>query len=234
MWTSSSSTFCSNVSSSLTRKAASTLRGLARWHPCPCPPISPSYCERRSKAVRHVVFCLSSAGAPVLSESLAFAKLKKSQFDDKKRLVHFKGLKIDSTSLGLRSAEDFARCARSVWDFDRIMFYLACETEPTTPSEMIGLVRHELEKVQAEEEASKMALNYSIKTLVRTIREASSDSFDREASRLMDDVLKFLNRSGSDDDDRPIRDNVTEILKIFGHSLSPRCLVPSRYRTFQT
>jgi hypothetical protein len=57
------------------------------------------------------------------------------------------------------SAEDLARCARIVWDFDRIMFYKACETEPTTPFEMIGLVGHELEKVQAEEEASKMALH---------------------------------------------------------------------------
>jgi hypothetical protein len=102
-----------------------------------------------------------------------------------------------------------------VWDFDRIMFYKACETEPTSPFEMIGLVGHELEKVQAEEEASKMALHYSIKTLVRTIREASSDSFDsREALRLMDDVKKFLNRSGSEDDDPRIRSNVTDILEI--------------------
>src|SRR5688572_6868815 len=43
-------------------------------------------CERRCRAIRHIVFCLSSAaGAPVLSESLAFAKLGRSQFDDKKR-----------------------------------------------------------------------------------------------------------------------------------------------------
>ena len=184
--------------------------------PVAAPPNLSIVCERRCKEVRHVVFCLSSAdGVPVLSESLAFAKLKKSQFYDKKRLVHSKGLRIDLASLGLRSAEDLARCAGSVWDFDRIMFYKACETEPTTPFEMIGLVGHELEKVQAEEEASKMALHYSIKTLVRTIREASSDSFDsREALRLMDDVQKFLNRSGSEDDDLRIRRNVTDILEI--------------------
>jgi hypothetical protein len=170
-------------------------------------------CERRCRAIRHIVFCLSSAaGAPVLSESLAFAKLGRSQFDDKKRLVHSRGWRVDRASLGLKSAEDLERCARSVWDYDRIMYYKARETEPTAVSAMIGLAEHELEKVQAEDDASKMALHYCVKTLASTMRDGVPDQFDvRKAALLLDDLKTFLARAGSDDDDPKIRRNMAEI-----------------------
>ena len=170
-------------------------------------------CERRCRAIRHIVFCLSSAdGTPVLSESLAFAKLGPSHFDDKKRLVHSRGWRVDRTSLGLKSAEDLERCARSVWDYDRIMYYKARETEPTAVSAMIGMAEHELEKVQAEDDASKMALHYSIKTLASTMRDGALDPLDsRKAALLLDDLQTFLDRSGSDEDDPKIRRNMAEI-----------------------
>jgi hypothetical protein len=192
--------------------------------PAPAPRSLSVVCERRCREIRHVVFCLSNVfdGAPVLTESLAFAKLGPSQFDDKKRLVHARGARVDRASLGLRSAEDLERCARSVWDYDRIMYYKAREVEPTAVSRMIGLAEHELEKVQAEDEASKMALHYSVKALASTMRDRTQEQFDsREAARLLEDLQTFLDRSGSDDDDAKIRRNMAEIRSIVDSRQQP-------------
>jgi hypothetical protein len=173
-------------------------------------------CERRCRAIRHGVFCLASSdGAPVLPEALAFAKLQINQFNDKKRLVHAKGLRIDRTVLGLRTPDDLERCARSFWDYDRIMYYKARETEPTTVSTMIELAAQELERARAEEGASKMALHYAVKTLASTIRR-NTEPFDRgDALRFVDDLERFLDASGSGEDSglrlnaREIRETLT-------------------------
>ena len=173
-------------------------------------------CERRCREIRHVVFCLASAaGAPVLPESLGFAKLKLNQFDDKKRLVHARGLRVHRAALGLSSDAELERCASSVWEYDRIMYYKARETEPTAISTLIGLVDHELEKTLAEDDASKMPLYYAVKTLLRTIRENADERFDQsEAGRLVEDLQHFLDGSRSEEDDPRLRRNVTEIQQI--------------------
>ena len=112
-------------------------------------------------------------------------------------------------------------CARSVWDYDRIMYYKATEIEPTAVPTMIGLGEHELERVQAENEPSKMALHYSVKTLASTIWSGTREPFDRaEALRLVDDLQDFLDRSGADDDNPKIRRNLGEIRGILD-SLRP-------------
>jgi hypothetical protein len=157
-------------------------------------------CERRCREIKHALFCLTrpDVGAPVLPESLAFAKLRLDQFDDKKQLVHARGLQIDRASLGMRSDAELERCARSVWAYDRIMYYKAREAEPTTVAAMIRLTEHEMEKAQAEDEPSLMALYYAVKTLAGTIRRNSGERFDvHEAQQLVADLQTFLDAAGS-------------------------------------
>jgi hypothetical protein len=181
--------------------------------PPPVPRSLSVVCERRCREIRHVVFCLSSPdGAPVLPEALAFAKLKLNQFDDKKRLVHARGWRIDRTALGLRTLDDLERCARSVWDYDRIMYYKVREIESVPVATMLGLAGQELERVRADEDGSKMALHYAVKALASTIRR-DTEAFDRgETLRFVEDLEQFLNASGSRDDD-PVKRNLAEIRK---------------------
>ena len=175
-------------------------------------------CERRCREIRHVAFCLASMdGAPVLPDSLAFAKLQRNQRDDKKRILHARGDPVGWAALGLRSAEDLERCARSVWDYDRIMYYKAREAEPTTASAMIALVGQELERVSAEPETSKMPLHYSVKTLARTIRGAPPARVDTgDAAALVRDLDDFLKGAVADDEHPKIRQNVEDIRSVLG------------------
>jgi hypothetical protein len=176
-------------------------------------------CERRCREIRHVVFCLSSAdGAPVLPEALQFAKLQRDQRDDKKRVLHARPVPVGWASLGLRSAEDLERCARSVWDYDRILYYKARESEPVALSTLVGLVGHELERASAEPEGSRMALHYAVKTLTGTLRRAAPETFDRgEVARLVRDLQQFLAReaaAAAKDDHQKIQNNVEEMRTI--------------------
>jgi hypothetical protein len=151
---------------------------------------------------------------------LAFAKLRLDQFDDKKQLVHARGLQIDRASLGMRTNAELERCARSVWAYDRIMYYKARETEPTTVAVMIGLTEHEMEKAQAEDEPSLMALYYAVKTLAGTIRRNTGERFEvHEAQQLVADLQTFLDAAGSENDPR-IRRNLADIRTLLG-SIQP-------------
>ena len=186
------------------------------------PPSLSAMCERRCREIKHALFCLTrpDVGAPVLPESLAFAKLRLDQFDDKKQLVHARGLQIDRASLGMRTDAELERCARSVWVYDRIMYYKARETEPATVAMMMGLTEQELEKAQAEDEPSLMALYYAVKTLAGTIRRNSGERFDvHEAQQLVADVQTFLDAAGSKNDPRFQR-NLADIRAFLG-SIQP-------------
>jgi len=181
--------------------------------PSPAPRSLSVICERRCREIRHAVFCLTRPdhGAPVLPESLAFTKLRRDQFDDKKQMVHVRGWRVDRASLGIRTDEDLERCARSVWDYDRIMYYKARETEPTTIASMIGCVGQELEKAQAEDEPSLMALHYAVKSLASTIGRATGEAYDRrEAASLLDEIEEFLNAAGPNSHPK-IRRNIADI-----------------------
>jgi hypothetical protein len=194
----------------------------AELDPRPTPPSLSAMCERRCREIKHALFCLTrpDVGAPVLPESLAFAKLRLDQFDDKKQLVHARGLQIDRASLGMRSDAELERCARSVWVYDRIMYYKAREAEPTTVAVMIRLTEHEMEKAQAEGEPSLMALYYAVKTLAGTIRRNSGERFDvHEARQLVADLQTFLDAAGSENDPR-IRRNLADIRALLG-SIQP-------------
>ncbi len=70
------------------------------------PPGNPGVsCERRCREIRHVVSCLESDfGEPGLTDSLAFSKLARNQYDDKKRIVHARPAPVTWQSLELDSA----------------------------------------------------------------------------------------------------------------------------------
>ena len=182
------------------------------------PPSLSDMCERRCREIKHALFCLTRPddGAPVLPESLAFAKLRLDQFDDKKQLVHARGLQIDRASLGMRTDAELERCARSVWVYDRIMYYKVRDAEPTAVAMMIRRTEQELEKTQAEDEPSLMALHYAVKALAGTIRRNTRERFDvHEAGQLVTDLQAFLDAKGCENNPRICR-NVAEIRACLG------------------
>lgn len=157
--------------------------------------------ERRCREIRHLAFWLSRPdGAPVLDDALDFAKLRLTGFDDRKKLVHWKGLRIDRRALGLRTEAELERCGRSFWEFDRAMYYLARETDPTSVALMTGAVAQELEKLQANPvDASAMPLHYAIRALLASLRRGMARGSDPDdVSGLLDQVQDYLRESGRD------------------------------------
>ena len=184
----------------------------------PSPRAIAATCARRCREIRHIVYCLTRPeGAPQLSESLAFAKMTRDQFDDKKRLVHSKGMPVDRAKLGLSSESDIERFARSMWDFDRIMYYRIRLEDPASAESMARLVEQELHQAEAEgPRASKMPLHYAVKAWLTAMESGPTAPFDaRQAKRLIDGALIYLDRSATPQDDDPkIRGHVQEIAKI--------------------
>jgi hypothetical protein len=177
--------------------------------PVSVPPTLSRLCARRCKEIRHAVACLSDArGAPVLAHALPFAKLGKDQFDDKKRLVH--ALEDDVTV----PASDLERCAESFWDYDRIAYYLKGPTERLSWETSVRRVEHEIEKVEADDESSKMVLHYAVKRLAGTLGQAGAEPFDPGVvAGLVDDLQGFLD-SEPKEEHRQLRDNVNDIRRM--------------------
>jgi hypothetical protein len=181
--------------------------------PRPTPRELSALCERRCREIRHGRFCLTrpDVGAPLLPQSLAFAKLSFDQFDDKKEMIHERPWPINRASLGLRNEADLERCARSIWVYDRIMYYKARECEPTSVATMVRLAAQELEKAQAQDEPSLMALHYAVKTLLATMRSGADTAFDaREVEHLVAELQSFLDSAGVENNPK-IRRNLTDI-----------------------
>ena len=139
------------------------------------------------------------------------------QFDDKKRLIQSKGTPVDRAALGLESEAELERCARSMWDFDRIIYYRVRRDEPTSAEAMTRLVEQELHQTEADGPgASKMPLHYAVKAWLSAFERDSSAPFDvGQAKRVIDGVLIFLDRTAKPDDDDPkIRAHLAEIRRI--------------------
>lgn len=185
-------------------------------------PIGPvvAACAYRCREIGHVVFCLTRPeGAPILAEALDFAKLTRDQFDDKERLVQSKGTPVALAKLGFESDAELEVCARSPWQFDRIMYYKVRESAPTNVDTMTRFV--EREWVEAEDVgpmASKMPLHYAIKAWLSALEKSTAEPFSgRQVDRVLCGVQEYLNRTAkSDDDDPKIRSN----LKLIGGLLS--------------
>jgi hypothetical protein len=186
----------------------------------PAPPLGAiaASCARRCREIRHVVFCLAKPeGAPRLAEALQFAKMSVDQFDDKKRLVQSKGTPVDRAALGVESDVDLERCAHSMWDFDRIIYYRVRLDHPVSADAMAKLVQEEVDRTEADGPgASKMPLHYAVKAWLGALEMAPPIPFDAvQAERVSDAVEAFLDRTVKPSDDDPkIRRHLAEVRRI--------------------
>jgi hypothetical protein len=182
-------------------------------------------CERRCREIRHVVFCLTRPeGAPVLDESLDFAKMTRDQFDDKKALIQSHRGRLNPAFFGVASGDaGLPKPARSYWDFDRIMFYdwTTRQTESPAADLLRDSVERELQQAEAVgDQASKMPLHYAVKAWHQTLENTSkaAGTFDaRAAERVVEGVQEYLDDPARPQDHDPkIRaylDEIRQILK---------------------
>ncbi|MBS0592960.1 MAG: toll/interleukin-1 receptor domain-containing protein [Proteobacteria bacterium] len=186
----------------------------------PAPPLGAiaASCARRCREIRHIEFCLTKPeGAPHLAQALQFAKMSVDQFDDKKRLVQSKGTPVDRAALGIESDADLERCAHSLWDFDRIIYYRVRLDEPVAAQAMANLVQEELDRTEADGPgASKMPLHYAVKAWLGALEKTPSMPIDAvQADRVIDAVQAFLDRTARPNDDDPkIRRHLADIRRI--------------------
>jgi hypothetical protein len=185
-------------------------------------PIGPviAACAYRCREIGHIVFCLTRPeGAPVLPEALDFAKLTRDQFDDKKRLVQVKGMPVVPAALGLESEAELEACARSLWQYDRIMYYKVRESAPTSIDAITSLVEHEWLEAEAEgTAASKMPLHYAIKAWLAALEKPAAEPFSaRIVERVKSGVQAYLDRTAKSDDNDP---KIRSYLNLIGEMLS--------------
>ncbi|HEU0199977.1 MAG TPA: hypothetical protein VFR86_06035 [Burkholderiaceae bacterium] len=187
----------------------------------PIGPVSAA-CAYRCREIGHIVFCLTRPeGAPVLAEALDFAKLTRDQFDDKKRLVQATGVPVVPAALGLESDAELEACARSLWQYDRIIYYKVRESAPTDIDTMTSLVEREWLEAEAEgAAASKMPLHYAIKAWLAALEKAAAEPFNaRIVERVMSGVQAYLDRTAKSDDSDP---KIRSYLKLIGEMLNRR------------
>ena len=184
----------------------------------PMPPGNPGVsCERRCREIRHVVYCLASdVGEPVLGDSLAFAKLTRNQFDDKKRIVHSRPAPVTWQSLDVDDAARRSRCERSPWEFDRIMAYKARESAGSDAASAIALVSDEIERYGAYPDGGAMTLHYAVKMLAAVLADSAPQRRDAaDLVRVVEELKDILARESGDDHPK-IRRNVEVIERTIG------------------
>jgi hypothetical protein len=177
-------------------------------------------CESRRGRIRQLVTHLLAPNcAPVLeTESRRFAKM--ASFDAKKTiLIHPAERQIQQELDGTRpkrlTDEELSACATSLWEFDRIYFYLVQEKANSSQFEpLIESVEQEFEKVRAVEGgASLIPLHYAIRALKRRFQgeDGWHDRVDLLAAvrRLLASIPKFLEEFRLDKGQQ-VRDNIAE------------------------
>ena len=157
--------------------------------------------DKRCDRVRELVAqLLDPYGAPVLSESLFFMSL--GPFWRKKDFVHRREAEIECGDFTLKEHE-IRLCARSYWDFDRIVFYLIQEyaEQPNVgPDRLIKQVHRELEKLEARgDETSAMPLHYALRALLSSFAGgAPSESIRNEGRSCAQEVLTLIKQKNLD------------------------------------
>lgn len=165
------------------------------------PPGDPRWSDKRCEGIRElVVELLDPCGAPVLSESLFFMSL--GRFWHKKDFVHRREAEIESGDYGLRKHQ-LQACARSYWDFDRIVFYLTQEyasQRDAGPDLLIKQVRRELEKFEAREDrVSAMPLHYALRALLSALEGGThTEAVLSDARSCAQEVLTLINAKNLD------------------------------------
>ena len=177
-------------------------------------------CESRRGRIRQLVTHLLAPNcAPVLeAESRRYAKT--ASFDAKKTIVIHpaeRALQREFERHEPRlSAEELGRCSASLWEFDRIYYYLVQERTPLASIETLAdSVDQELERVRALDGGSSLIpLHYAIRALKRQLRE---QVVERTSPGTVTRVRQQLSRITSLvgvlglDKGRQVRDNIDEL-----------------------
>lgn len=157
--------------------------------------------DQRCERIRELVAqLLDPYGAPVLSESLFFMSM--GPFWRKKDFVHRREAEIECGDFALKEHE-IRPCARSYWDFDRMVFYLTQEyaKQPAVgPDRLIKQVHRELEKLEArEDEASAMPLHYALRVLLSSFgRDTPTEPIRNDARSCAQEVLTLIKKKNLD------------------------------------
>jgi hypothetical protein len=178
-------------------------------------------CESRRGRIRQLVTHLLAPNcAPVLeAESRRYAKTP--SFEARKTiLIHPAERHIQEEQSGngpkRLSEGELEKCASSLWEFDRIYFYLVQEqTGSASLEELIDSVQQEFERMRAVDGGSSLVpLHYAIRALKTRVRTGEPPAGTVEASelvRLLTNIDRVINDFGIDPG-RQVRDNLEEVL----------------------
>ena len=177
-------------------------------------------CESRRGKIRQLVTHLLAPNcAPVLeAESRRYAKMP--SFEARKTiLIHPAERHIQDEQSGNRPKRltegELEQCASSLWEFDRIYFYLVQEqTGSSSLEQLIDSVQQEFERVRAVDGGSSLVpLHYAIRALKTRLRTGDPFAGSAEASelrRLLTNIEQVINDFGLDPG-RQVRDNIGEV-----------------------
>lgn len=182
-------------------------------------------CESRRGRIRHLVTHLLAPNcAPVLeAESRRYARM--TSFHARKTiLIHpaERAIQQELSGGNLRlTDQQLSACAISLWEFDRIYYYLV--QERTSFGDMEPLVEslaQEFERVRAVDGgASLVPLHYAIRAVKKRLKAGGAQSGLPELTayvrRLTDRIERFLDDFGLDKG-RQVRENLVELRDVLG------------------
>jgi hypothetical protein len=193
-------------------------------------------CERRRGRIRQLVTHLVAPNcAPVLEESRRYAKM--SSFEERKTLLIHPAeheLRRQTTSAVKTlwatelTADVLQRCAASLWEFDRICFYLAQEHDPSSDAdELIDFVEQEFESVRAVDGGGSLVpLHYALRALKTRLAAApvsaglvDGDGLSRLLARIEQIIVELRLDPG-----RQVRDNLDVLRRLVAPASGPALL----------
>lgn len=169
--------------------------------------------ERRRRRILQLVLQITHPGGePVLDESIKYANMP-TLVERKAALIHPFESKIEDELAGpeenrvILDRQKLKRCSNSLWDFDRIVYYLCQEKssrQPEADFELLDVnaleVRadRELEKLQAMDDAGSLVpLYYALRALFVAYPGApKSEELDNRVRDLLDELEKYSIDSG--------------------------------------
>jgi hypothetical protein len=86
-------------------------------------------------------------------------------FAQKKELLRAKQKAVRTGSLCLSETQE-SSCRESIWELDRIVYYLFQESKAPSARTLAKCIRGELYRLWSEEKASAMPLHYAIRALL--------------------------------------------------------------------
>ncbi|RIK58713.1 MAG: hypothetical protein DCC57_00235 [Chloroflexi bacterium] len=157
--------------------------------------------ERRRKRIKQLVLqMLQPGGDPVLEDARRYARLTTTA-ERKSLLIHPYQRRIEQGDAELSRPEKLERYPTSLWDFDRIVFYLVCENQerPDT-AELVRAAARELERLEALDETGSLTpLYYALRALDRGLPQRPLPPGDQdELRKLLGDIHQMIRRSGAD------------------------------------